>query len=101
MEQLESRIDTGSPEFQERSRAMAALVDGLRQELERAREGGAGRARHAEQKKMFVRDRVDALLDAGLAVPRALAPGGPRDVRRRGARRAGSSPGSGGSRAGR
>jgi len=65
MEQLESRIDTGSPEFQERSRAMAALVDGLRQELERARRGGAGRERHAEQKKMFVRDRVDALLDAG------------------------------------
>jgi acetyl-CoA carboxylase carboxyltransferase component len=65
MEQLESRIDTGSPEFQERSRAMAALVDGLRKQLERARKGGAGRERHAEQKKMFVRDRVDGLLDAG------------------------------------
>ena len=65
MEQLESRIDTGSPEFQERSRAMALLVDGLRKELAQARQGGAGRERHAEQKKMFVRDRVDALLDPG------------------------------------
>ena len=65
MEQLESRIDTGSPEFQERSRAMASLVEGLRRELARGRQGGAGRERHAEQKKMFVRDRVDALLDPG------------------------------------
>jgi acetyl-CoA carboxylase carboxyltransferase component len=65
MEQLESRVDTRSPEFQERSRAMASLVDGLRKELARARQGGAGRKRHAEQKKMFVRDRVDALLDPG------------------------------------
>ena len=65
MEQLESRIDTASPEFQERSRAMASLVEGLRQELARGRQGGAGRERHAEQKKMFVRDRVDALLDPG------------------------------------
>jgi len=44
---------------------MASLVDGLRKELARARQGGAGRKRHAEQKKMFVRDRVDALLDPG------------------------------------
>ena len=65
MEQLESRIDTESPEFLERSRAMASLVDGLRQELARGRQGGAGRERHAEQKKMFVRERVDALLDPG------------------------------------
>ena len=65
MEQLESRIDTGSPEFQERSRAVALLVDGLRKEVAQARQGGAGRERHAEQKKMFVRDRVDALLDPG------------------------------------
>jgi 3-methylcrotonyl-CoA carboxylase beta subunit len=65
MEQLESQIDTRSPEFQDRSRAMASLVDGLRKELALARQGGAGRQRHAEQKKMFVRDRVDALLDPG------------------------------------
>ncbi len=65
MEQLESRIDRRSPEFQDRTRAMASLVEGLRKELARGRQGGAGRERHAEQKKMFVRDRVDALLDPG------------------------------------
>ena len=65
MDPLSTRIDPKSPEFQERSRAMEALVAGLREELARARKGGAGRDRHAEQKKMFVRDRVDALLDPG------------------------------------
>ncbi len=44
---------------------MERLVAHLKQELARARAGGAGRERHAEQKKMFVRDRVDALLDPG------------------------------------
>jgi acetyl-CoA carboxylase carboxyltransferase component len=44
---------------------MERLVAQLKEELARARAGGAGRARHAEQKKMFVRDRVDALLDTG------------------------------------
>ncbi len=44
---------------------MEGLVEGLREELAKARGGGPGRARHAEQKKMFVRDRVDALLDPG------------------------------------
>jgi acetyl-CoA carboxylase carboxyltransferase component len=44
---------------------MERLVAELKRELARAREGGAGRDRHAEQKKMFVRDRVDALLDPG------------------------------------
>ena len=37
----------------------------LRGELERVRLGGSGRKRHAEQKKMFVRERVDRLLDPG------------------------------------
>ena len=40
-------------------------MEKLKEELERARAGGAGRERHAEQNKMFVRDRVDALLDPG------------------------------------
>ena len=44
---------------------MEALVSRLREELARAREGGTGRARHAEQKKVFVRDRISALLDPG------------------------------------
>jgi 3-methylcrotonyl-CoA carboxylase beta subunit len=44
---------------------MEKLVARLKAELAKAREGGAGRRRHAEQGKMFVRDRVDALLDRG------------------------------------
>src|SRR5215813_15583425 len=65
MEQLATQVDTSSAEFSERRRAMEALVEQLRQELANVRKGGSGRARHAEQKKMFVRDRIDALLDPG------------------------------------
>ena len=65
MEALESGVDTASEDFRHRRAAMERLVAKLRDELARAREGGAGRERHAEQKKMFVRDRVDALLDPG------------------------------------
>ncbi|MEX0880921.1 MAG: carboxyl transferase domain-containing protein [Thermoanaerobaculia bacterium] len=65
MDTLPTHIDPGSQEFQERARALEALVAGLREELGRVRRGGSGRERHAEQGKMFVRDRVDALLDAG------------------------------------
>ncbi len=65
MDRLPTHVDPKSPEFQERFRAMEVLTEKLRQELARARRGGAGRERHAEQKKMFVRDRVEALLDPG------------------------------------
>ena len=65
MDPIASQLDTHSSEFLDRARAMEALVGGLREELARARGGGAGRDRHAEQKKMFVRDRIDALLDPG------------------------------------
>ncbi|HEY6928498.1 MAG TPA: carboxyl transferase domain-containing protein [Thermoanaerobaculia bacterium] len=65
MEQLRSQIDTASSEFRDRRAAMESLVATLRKEIAAVREGGPGRARHAEQKKMFVRDRVDKLLDAG------------------------------------
>ena len=65
MDRLPTRIDTRSPEFEERFRAMEALTASLRSELQRVRLGGPGRERHLEQKKMLVRDRVDALLDPG------------------------------------
>jgi acetyl-CoA carboxylase carboxyltransferase component len=65
MDVLESRIDTSSKEFRERSEYLEGLVSQLREELAKARRGGSGRERHAEQKKMFVRERVDALLDPG------------------------------------
>src|SRR5499427_9376270 len=65
MEPLRTRIDTSSQEFRSRFEQMERAVGDLKAELAKAREGGAGRARHAEQKKMFVRDRIDALLDPG------------------------------------
>jgi acetyl-CoA carboxylase carboxyltransferase component len=65
MDRIETRIDATSPEFQERARSMESLVATLREELERVRRGGTGRERHLQQKKMFVRDRIDALLDSG------------------------------------
>jgi acetyl-CoA carboxylase carboxyltransferase component len=65
LDSLASGVDTASAEFQSRAASMERLVTELKEELARARAGGAGRERHAEQKKMFVRDRVDALLDPG------------------------------------
>src|SRR6185369_5000116 len=60
---LPAAADAESDEFRRRADAMERLVARLKEELARAR--GSGRDRHAEQKKMFVRDRVDALLDPG------------------------------------
>ena len=65
MERLPTRVDVNSVEFRDRQKSIAALVAKLREEVETARKGGAGRERHVEQKKMLVRDRVDALLDPG------------------------------------
>jgi len=65
MQKLESHVDASSSEFQENARSMERLAAQLREELAKARRGGSGRERHAEQKKMFVRDRIDALLDPG------------------------------------
>jgi acetyl-CoA carboxylase carboxyltransferase component len=65
MEQLVTHSDPSSPEFRDRKKAIESLVEKLRQEIAEARQGGAGRQRHLEQKKMLVRDRVDALLDPG------------------------------------
>jgi acetyl-CoA carboxylase carboxyltransferase component len=65
MDRLSTRIDAASPEFLKRRHSLESLVAKLREEVGKAREGGAGRQRHLEQKKMLVRDRVDALLDPG------------------------------------
>ncbi|MEP6994458.1 MAG: methylcrotonoyl-CoA carboxylase, partial [Acidobacteriota bacterium] len=65
MDQIPTHVDPRSSEFLDRARAMDALVSNLKEELARVLRGGAGVERHAEQKKMFVRDRVDALLDPG------------------------------------
>ena len=67
METLESRIDPQSPQFQQNAAHNRALVNELRERLAQARSGGGELAqkRHAEQGKLFVRDRIDKLLDPG------------------------------------
>jgi 3-methylcrotonyl-CoA carboxylase beta subunit len=65
MNALDTQIDPDSPEFRARAEAMRALVEDLGAQVARARGGGGerARARHAAQKKLFVRERVARLLD--------------------------------------
>ncbi|MGK2856371.1 MAG: carboxyl transferase domain-containing protein [Thermoanaerobaculia bacterium] len=67
MEQIESHIDTSSPEFQSNSEQMKSLVDDLRARLDTARQGGGPRytQRHREQGKLPVRERIQKLVDSG------------------------------------
>src|SRR3989442_12430342 len=64
---LESRVRPADPEFRENAAAMEALVARLRQERARAAAGGSpdARARHGARGKLFVRDRIERLLDPG------------------------------------
>jgi 3-methylcrotonyl-CoA carboxylase beta subunit/propionyl-CoA carboxylase len=65
MERLATHIDTGAAEFLETSRANRALAAELKARRERARAGGGSRAleRHRAQGKLFVRERIDRLID--------------------------------------
>jgi acetyl-CoA carboxylase carboxyltransferase component len=67
MEILETHLDPGSEEFQANAAANRALAERLRGERARAALGGGekAQARHREQGKMFVRDRIARLLDEG------------------------------------
>jgi 3-methylcrotonyl-CoA carboxylase beta subunit len=67
MEILESKLDVRSEEFRSRADAMKSLVAELKEKLAKAREGGGPEARrhHAARKKLFVRERIERLLDSG------------------------------------
>ncbi|MFM2068987.1 MAG: hypothetical protein RLZZ584_3896 [Pseudomonadota bacterium] len=67
MSQIQSQIQTRSPEFQANAAAMRALVDDLRRQAQRAGEGGgaAARDKHTARGKLLPRDRVEQLLDPG------------------------------------
>jgi 3-methylcrotonyl-CoA carboxylase beta subunit/propionyl-CoA carboxylase len=67
MQSLKSQVRPESPEFIENHVRMTQLVAELRERLALARQGGGERylARHREQGKLPVRDRVERLLDAG------------------------------------
>jgi acetyl-CoA carboxylase carboxyltransferase component len=65
METLPSSLDSSSFDFQQNSRHHQSLADELRQRLARVREGGGEkyRKRHEQQGKLFVRERIERLLD--------------------------------------
>jgi 3-methylcrotonyl-CoA carboxylase beta subunit/propionyl-CoA carboxylase len=67
MERLATHIDTGSVEFRDAADVNRALAAELKARRERARAGGGPRAleRHLAQGKLFVRERIDRLLDPG------------------------------------
>jgi 3-methylcrotonyl-CoA carboxylase beta subunit len=67
MEILSSSIDSSSPEFQQNSEHHHSLANELKDRLARVREGGGEkyRKRQEEQGKLFVRERIERLLDPG------------------------------------
>ncbi len=67
MDILESRIDPTSSEFAANAAHHRGLAEELRARLAQVRRGGGEQAqrRHAEQGKLFVRARIDRLLDPG------------------------------------
>jgi acetyl-CoA carboxylase carboxyltransferase component len=67
MDVLETHIAPQSEEFARNRARSQALVEELRGHLDTARAGGGAKAqaRHREQHKLFVRDRIDRFLDPG------------------------------------
>ena len=65
MESITSRLDPASGEFQKNAQRMETLVTDLKARLEAARQGGGPKsvARHREQGKLPVRERIAVLLD--------------------------------------
>src|SRR5258707_10028274 len=67
MDILETRINPHDERFQANAAHHRGLAAELRERLALVRQGGGEkyRQRHTEQGKLFVRDRVDRLLDPG------------------------------------
>src|SRR5215216_3647678 len=67
MEILSSSIDSSSPDFQQNSEHHKGLATELKERLARIHEGGGEkyRKRQEEQGKLFVRERIERLLDPG------------------------------------
>jgi acetyl-CoA carboxylase carboxyltransferase component len=67
MEIIQTNIDPNSDDFQQNSPHHRQLANELKERLARIREGGGEkyRKRQEEQGKLFVRDRIERLLDPG------------------------------------
>jgi len=66
---IHSHIDTDSDEFKQNAAAYERLIEELRAALDDVKEGGKAeaRAKHAARGKLFVRERIERLLDPGTA----------------------------------
>jgi 3-methylcrotonyl-CoA carboxylase beta subunit len=64
---LKSAVNTRSAEFQANAEAMRSLVEDLRRQVDRVREGGgaAAREKHVARGKLLPRERIRLLLDVG------------------------------------
>jgi acetyl-CoA carboxylase carboxyltransferase component len=69
MERIESHLDVQSDEFRHNATHHRALADELKRHLETVRRGGGPDMvqRHTSRGKLFVRDRIERLLDPGSA----------------------------------
>jgi len=65
MDQITSRIETGDATFKANRKHMLGLVADLRARLDKVKQGGGPElvARHRSRGKLFVRDRIEKLLD--------------------------------------
>jgi len=83
MDVIQSRISASDPMFRENAERMTARVGELRERLARVQQGGGADAvaKHRKRGKLFVRDRIDRLVDPGspLLEFSALAAGGMYD----------------------
>jgi len=69
MERLESHLDVHSDEFKANAKHHRALAEDLRRRLAAVKHGGGAEAvkKHTSRGKLFVRERVERLLDPGTA----------------------------------
>ena len=69
MERLDSHLDTGSAEFKANAKHHIGLAEDLRRRLAAVKAGGGAESvkRHTSRGKLFVRERVERLLDPGTA----------------------------------
>lgn len=67
MAKFSSKINTRSQEFEQNSQAMSELVSTLQNNLATVEQGGGekSKARHESRNKLFVRDRIEKLIDPG------------------------------------
>jgi acetyl-CoA carboxylase carboxyltransferase component len=67
METISTHLDPQSPEFKANAEHHRAIAQELRERLALVRQGGGEkyRKRHEEQGKLFVRERIERLLDPG------------------------------------